>query len=327
MLLDIAILSYNRTFELTRCLDSLKRIDHKYVNDIRVIVYEDCSPNQSAIKKICTNYISDTPFSINFNPSLKNLGYDLNLLRALQSDSTFTLLLSDDDFIDPNYIEELLLFLNSFDGNLLISSFKKNNDTYRPGVHYKGVYSQHVLYDSILFSGLIFRNSVVNLDKDEIHFLSTSIYTQVYLVSKYWCPSSCYFSYPFIIAGEDGENYFGKSESSLSQSDLSDRSAYDSNLAYQERFQNVALSSISKFHNSIKRPFLHSYSFRLVSHFFRVKINNPKFFWKSFFTLPHRNLIYFFYVYPIILFIGILPSMFCHNIYKFCISKFRVSGG
>ena len=324
MLLDIAILSYNRTHELARALQSFETI----VNEcVRVVVYEDCSPNQAKIEKICSEFQDILSIPLVYCPGSTNVGYDRNLLRAFDTDSDFTLLLSDDDFVDPVFFESFIERLKNFTGDVLISSFSKRGEIYRSAGHYFGGYSQHVLYDSVLFSGLVFRNSVISLDQDELSLLGTSIYTQVYLVSKFWRADSGYFTSPFIVAGEDGENYFGKSESSQEQTILSDRSHHDSNLAYQERFQKISLLGINRYHPSLEKAFLHSYSLRLISHFFRVKLNNPSNFWDSFSKLSSRDLNFYKYVYPLVFLIGILPSFSARYIYQTAISKLRISGG
>lgn len=325
MLLDIAILSYNRTEELKRCLNSLVALKR---DSVRVVVYEDCSPDRIAIKKIVDKYCREFSVPLVFEGATQNLGYDRNLLRALETGSRYTLLLSDDDYVDPFLLDCLIGELEAFSGNVLLCPFVKNGTLYRNGRHFKGAYSKDVLYDSVLFSGVVLRNQAVTISDSQREFIENSIYSQVFLVGFAWCDQSRYFEHPVILVGEDGENYFGVSKASADKVELQDRSAYDSNLDYQQFFQKVSFFVLEKYYPEILASFLHSYSLRLVSHFMRVKLSDSGRFWSAIIKLPSRELRFNrYYVYPLLTVLAILPRFLCKRVYRAAISRFRVSGG
>lgn len=325
MNLEIAILSYNRTVELERALSSMETITR---TDVTVTVYEDCSPNQNLIEKICEKYKEKLSIALEFKPSVVNLGYDKNLMRALSSESDYVLLLSDDDFLLADYVEETLSYLNRRQPDIAISPFSKRDVQYRLGNHYNGKYTIDVLYDSILFSGLIFKTSIINLSKDETLFLSDSIYTQLYLVGKHWNNSCDYLNVSLIVAGEDGDNYFGLSDATKDKKELVDRSSLMSNLYYQVNMQRVAYSLIDKFHPTLGQKFLGSYSKRLVSHYIKVRLNaDLNDYIKSVFELFDIKIQFsrFYTIYIIIL--VFIPKVLLRPAYKFLLNTFRLSGG
>ena len=323
--LEIAILSYNRTKELERTLLSLKEINR---DDVKVCIYEDCSPNQKLIEDICNNYVSQLSIPLEFKPAHENLGYDKNLIRAISSQADYVLLLSDDDYIASGFFDEAVEFLQENQPDVTISPFTKRSNQYRKGGHYIEGYSVDVLYDSVLFSGLVFKTASVNLTNKEAIFLSRSIYSQVYLAGKHWNNGCKYFKKSLIIAGEDGENYFGLNEVSSDMTELIDRSSLMSNLYYQENLYRVAFRCISNFHPDLIDTFILNYSKRLVSHFLRVRLNTGIInYLKSVFEL-RRIKIKFKRIYIIpIFFIAIFPQKILLPIYKILIKKFRVSGG
>ena len=323
--LEIAVLSYNRTIELERTLTSLIGIDR---DDVRVCVYEDCSPNQKLIENICNKYVDKLSISLEFKPALLNLGYDKNLIRALSSSADYVLLLSDDDYIVPEFIDEAVKFLQESQPDIAISPFTKRCNQYRSGSHYLGKYTIDVLYDSVLFSGLTFKTDAINLTNDEISFLSKSIYSQVYLVGKYWNNVCGYFKSPLIIAGEDGENYFGFSDVSNDMKELVDRDSPMSNVYYQENLQRVSFYCLKNFHPTLIQRFRINYSRRLVSHFLRLRLNTGLIkYVKAVLELSRIKVKYSrIYIIPILLFV-IFPQVLLRPIYDFLIRKFRVSGG
>lgn len=323
--LDIAVLSYNRTVELERTLHSLLGIDEL---DVRVCVYEDCSPSQLNIGSICARYSKDLLIDLEYSPSPVNLGYDANLMRAVSTDSRYVLLLSDDDYIQADMVVDFVRCLRKFLPDVVITPFIKNGALYRPGMHNTGNYSIDVLYDSILFSGLAFKTSVVSLSDDEASFLASSIYTQVYLVGKHWSRNCLYFDRPMIVAGEDGENYFGKSEVTVEMSNLRDRTVLISNLYYQVHLQRVAFYLLQKNYSALVNSFVQNYSKRLVSHFVRVKLSSSfTTYFRSAYELKHIAIKYNYVYLIFIVAVGFVPKSILRRIYDYMICKFRISGG
>lgn len=321
--LEISILSYNRTVELERIFISLSSINR---DDIRVCVYEDCSPNQSLISQICKKYSNELNIDIQFKPSMINLGYDKNLLRVLSSDSEYVLLLSDDDFIEAAFLDEFIGVLKSKSPDILISPYFAN-DISRSGSHFNNIYTVDVLYDSILFSGLTFKVESVCITREEEEFLSQSIYAQVYLLCKHWNSSCGYFDKPLIIAGSDGENYFGKSIVSSKMNELRDRDALMSNVYYQSYFQRVVFESLKKFYPDLIKQFKTNYSKRLVSHFIRVRLQTTFLnYIIAIIELRKINIIYNQIYLIFILAIAFLPNFFLRPLYNKLIGTFRVSG-
>lgn len=262
-------------------------------------------------------------------PSSKNLGYDMNLWRALndESEAEYVMLLSDDDFIDPKHIDQFVDMLHASKPDVVISPYIAET-LYREGSHYSGYYSIDVLYDSILFSGLTFNVSKTSLREDEVTFLSNSIYIQVYLVCKHWSENSLYFKNPLVIAGSDGENYFGKSKVSNHMDTLKDRTHLMSNLYYQKYFQTVVYRCLGDFYPSLIENYITNYSKRLVSHFFRVRIGGSYlYFVRATFELSRINLtynkIYLLFIFSLLL----LPKSIVRFLHNLLISKYRVSGG
>jgi hypothetical protein len=323
--LNIAVLSYNRTDELKRLFESLIQVNR---NDISISIYEDCSPNQEKILEICNFYKDLIHPKIQFLPADKNLGYDANLIRALKGDSEFTLLLSDDDYLDGSLLDDFITFLKNQNPKVVICPFIKHGNLYRSGVHYSFRYSVDVLYDSILFSGLVFKNGHVNLAENEYSFLKNSIYSQVYIVANSWTDDSYYYDKNIIIAGEDGENYFGKSEASKEMHELSNRKEALSNLYYQSKLQKVAFYLIDNLYPELKNSFYTSYSKRLVSQFMRIKLSSGLAgYIQALVKLKSLNLSYNKSYLIIIFAILFFPNFLLAPIYKYSIKRFRISGG
>ena len=322
--LEIAILAYNRPDELLRALESLSQC-----NDARVVVsvYEDCSPSQDRICEVVEAFSDSMPVS--FFPAPSNLGYDRNLRRAvLSGESDYVLLLSDDDYIDPAFLPCFIDHLFANEPDVVLSTFKKRGQLYRRGDHYAGEYSHHVLYDSVLFSGICFRRDALALSEQEWQCLSTSIYSQVYLAARTWSTGSGYFDKPLIIAGEDGANFFGHNESASDQADLVDRSTPMANLSYQVRFQKVALLVLQGAHPAIEKSYIRSFSVRLVAHFIRVRsvvtLSQYLFAVKS---LRAFGLVFNTVAYVPIYLLALFPSRLTAFISEKLIPKLRRSGG
>tara|TARA_Y200000002_G_scaffold352993_1_gene332102 strand:- start:57 stop:1052 length:996 start_codon:yes stop_codon:yes gene_type:complete len=324
-LLNISILSYNRTKELIRLFDSLESINR---DDIIVSVYEDCSPNQEKISKICSFYKKKLNIKVDFLPAKKNIGYDKNLLRSLNCKSKFVLLLSDDDYLDASLMNDFASFLKNKNPDVVICPFVKRRNTYRSGSHYNNNYSVDVLYDSVLFSGLTFKTKKISIKENDYNFIKNSIYSQVFIVASLWTKKSYYYNNNIIIAGEDGENFFGKSEATKEMLDLLDRSEPFSNLYYQSKLQKVAFYSLKKFYPELLVSFLSNYSKRLVSQFIRIKLStNVIGYVKAILKLKSMKLRYNKKYFIIIFCVTFIPNFFLAHIYKFIIKKFRVSGG
>lgn len=240
MILTIGITSYNRIKELERCIRS---IDTKYTDDIEVLVSEDCSPLHLEIEQIVLRLNDELDFNIRFCSNIKNLGYDRNLGEIIKKAyGRFVLLMSDDDMFYPNQLNSFIDALReNQECGMLYSSFvyantKKLDRFYdsdkiiKPSFNNAGSH----IYDSILFSGLIFNKEYVkNISADR--FLNYNYY-QVYLflftMSHYFC---VYKKEPLVVCVNDGENAYGISESSGGNKLLANRKSVISNLEFNKK--------------------------------------------------------------------------------------------
>jgi hypothetical protein len=203
------------------------------------------------------------------------LGYDRNLLDAFNvTDSEYVFLLSDDDFIDGAYLYTLIEILEKRRFKVYFTPYKNNNITHRVNIHtFELKRFKDVIYNSILFSGIVFnRLSVLNLPKDE-EFLSKCIYTQVYLASLIIFNERAFGEGPINLLhlGGDGENFFGKNQSAINKDVLQDRSSIVSNFRYQKFLLSVVYE-VAKYSDwIILKTFMFEYNKRLISYLFRAR--------------------------------------------------------
>ena len=105
MLLSIVVLSYNRPDQIQRILENLKNSSSFNFN---LIIKDDCSPRWLEIQNVVEKYRSQLNFEIIFHKNKINLGYDKNLLDAFYiADSDYIFLLSDDDYVNGQYLGHL----------------------------------------------------------------------------------------------------------------------------------------------------------------------------------------------------------------------------
>ncbi len=240
MVLSIGITSYKRIKELERCILS---VDTKYVDDLEVIVSEDCSPLSKEIGMKVQSLSKIVGFKLLFIPNEHNLGYDGNLGAIIRkSHGEYVFFISDDDTIYEGFLDMLIPFLKNpgNDYGVLYSPFvytstKKKDRNYGKDMELtKGLKNckEHV-YDSILFSGLIFKKECVN-NLDASRFLNMN-YFQVYMFLKtIYHHGGYYFAQPSIWCVGDGENAYGLSESSGGNELLVNRKSVISNLEFNK---------------------------------------------------------------------------------------------
>lgn len=271
LLLSIGITSYNRIQELKRCINSIKT---KYADEIEVIVSEDCSPMSEQISKMVTALKQSCHCLLRYMPNERNLGYDGNLGAIIRkSQGKYVLLMSDDDTLYDGFLDILIPFLKNeendygvFYSPFVYSSDKKMDRNYgKDMILDKGENScsKH-LYDSILFSGLVFKKSYVE-KYDAGRFLNMN-YFQVYLFLKMiFHHGGYYFSQPSVWCVGDGENAYGLSESSGGNNVLANRQNVLSILEFNKTlFEVIRLfdkeEGTNIFASFEKQYSLHSYS-------------------------------------------------------------------
>lgn len=276
--LTLGIVSYNRPYELKRTLLSLFPLP---IN-IELVICDDRSPKLSDIL-ISVKDVFDSNSQVRFISNEINLGYDRNLFKVIEeANSDIVLLLGDDDYLEPGALENVLNFLNEVnDFHCGFLRFRDNNSYQYTRYFESTIYFDRdrmnrdgsFLYNSILFSGLIFRKSSVLKHKSVFSKYFKSIYIQVALFgllnSEY---GSFYISGPGIIIGGDGENGFGFNEASSGiDSDLKDRSSILSNLSYHKRLFEVLRNLEKDIEIRIFAQFLIEYKIRSVKALFEAR--------------------------------------------------------
>lgn len=269
-LLTIGITSYNRIYELKRCLNSIKT---KYYQDIEILVSEDCSPLSNEINAMVNEFKSQSNLNIVFNSNIKNVGYDKNLGNIIKlSNGKYIFFLSDDDIILDGFLDILIPFLyNNCDYGLIYSPYIYINTGKRDRLHNTShvinsgeKYIKKHIYDSILFSGLIFKRDYVSI-YDSSRFLNYN-YFQVYLFLKtIYKYGGYYIDIPSVGCVNDGENAYGISESSGGNEILANRKSALSILEFNKSLIKVIKifdkeENTNVFSSFEKQYSLHSYS-------------------------------------------------------------------
>lgn len=234
---SICITSYNRVNELARLLKSID--SSKYLDDIEVIVSEDKSPKKEEIQEVVERYKAQSHYRVIFNSNENNLGYDRNLgkLKELAS-GKFIIYMSDDDAFTPGKLDDYLDFLVKNDCSVCFQPFMGETGIRRKynGHQYwqpsESTVANHI-YDSILFSGLTFkRECIAELDAEP--FLN-SYYFQVYMfMTVAYKHGLHYYDSTLVDCIMDGENAYGKSDSSVKNQDLANRKSIYSNLEFNK---------------------------------------------------------------------------------------------
>lgn len=290
-ILTVGIISYNRPLQLLRTLKSLLPLPL----DVEVIICDDKSPKISEIKN-SINEILYSNKNVHFIQNEINIGYDKNVFNVIErSNSDYVLLLGDDDYLETNALENLQRFLintNNFKCGFLrfksVSDNKYNRFNLTDKYYDKSIVKSNgsFIYNSILFSGLIFNKTSIINHKEILVKYFNSIYIQVaiflLLHSKY---GSYGISGPGIIIGGDGESGFGFNDASSNiDADLKDRTSIISNLAYHKRLFDVVKKVKVDIDQEIMDPFIFEYKIRCIKAIFIARKYGRKYlknYWKS----------------------------------------------
>lgn len=272
-LLSVVVLSYNRPEQIRRILE---KISCTTCTDFNLIVKDDCSPRQSEIKDVVQEFKNIALCEILFHSNDENMGYDKNLYDAFFiTNSEYVFLLSDDDFIEGDKIEGLIKILRSDNRSVYFTPYYSNGALNRFGSNLFDLNRiSSVIYNSILFSGLVFkRNRVLKLDLDT-NFLANCIYTQVYLstVIIYQDKDFGFGPNGLLYLGGDGENYFGKNKAATNKEILRDRESITANLKYQTFLIKVVEKIAIDTERGVYINFIKEYNKRLVSYGLRAII-------------------------------------------------------
>lgn len=237
-LFSICITSYNRVNELYRCLNSIDAIHSK---DIEIVISEDCSPMKDEIRQVVRKFISETDYKVRYNSNIENIGYDQNLGKLISlASGNYILFISDDDMFLKGGIDKLIKATKKHDFFVAFTPYfhqktgimgREYSKTFVIERGFRGV-KKH-LFDSILFSGLIFKRDKV-IDYQPKRFKNL-IYSQVYLFCTMLLKGDgLYINIPLINCIEDGENAFGLNESGESNKVMANRESPLSNLEYHK---------------------------------------------------------------------------------------------
>ena len=279
MKIDIVVLSYNRPSSLERLLKSLLPLKDKRIS---VHINDDNSPQKDELIAVFNKYKNKFSIEVKFNSRTENVGYDLNLMSSFTiGRGSHTFLMSNDDYFDDNVCQLFEQILNSnFDVGMV--SYKYNDQSYRVNpIDVSEFKPSDLIYDSILFSGLIFNKSCLNDYENDKNFLADCIYSQVFIVSKivYGNGVLKYFTNQPLLLGNDGENFFGKNSSAKNnQSDLIDRDSALSNFNYQKRLLRVVEYIDDNLNQGVYVSFLSEYKKRLIGYVLKLRTEDRKIF-------------------------------------------------
>jgi glycosyltransferase involved in cell wall biosynthesis len=327
MLFSIVVLSYNRPDQIERILVNLKKTSSSNFN---LIIKDDCSPRQLEIQNVVEKYRSQLDFEIIFHKNDINLGYDQNLLDAFYiADSDYVFLLSDDDYVMGEFLGALSDLLSAREYKLYYVPYLNNGVLCRKKInHYEISRFHEVIYNSILFSGLIFhRVSVLQLPLDR-SFLSNCIYTQVYLASLLAFNEGKFGEAPsnLLYLGGDGENFFGKNESAVNKEVLQDRSAIVANLRYQVFLLKVVEKIAQNTDPCILKRFLHHYNIRLIGYMARARSGGLESYLSLIKEISISNIDLKWYSKLSLVFFILIPRKLSSYVYTVSVRRFRKSG-
>lgn len=322
-ILTIGITSYKRINELERCI---KSVHTKYTNDIEIIVSEDCSPLSKEIGEKVDSLSSEIGYKLLFMPNEHNLGYDGNLGSIIRkSKGKYVFLISDDDTLFEGFLDILIPFLKGRASDLGVfyapfvyeSNKRKDRNYGKDMVIEKGADNckKHI-YDSILFSGLVFKKEYVE-GYDAGRFLNMN-YFQVYLFLKtIYHYGGYYFAHPSVWCVGDGENAYGLSDSSGGNELLAHRESVLSNLEFNKTLFKVIRIFDKEEGTHVFDSFEKQYSFHSYSGLSIARRGGLAFFheyWKMLNSLEIRlSPIVFIYYYSL----GILGSRVTDSLTSF----------
>lgn len=127
-LISICIPTYNRPYQLKRMLES---IDTNKVDDIDIVISENCSPKQKETREVVDEYQKSHPYEVHYFENERNLGYDKNI-RAVVARATgrFCVFFSDDDMAMPGALDEYIEFVRKHrDVGYILRSYRNYSNS------------------------------------------------------------------------------------------------------------------------------------------------------------------------------------------------------
>lgn len=107
MTLDILIPTYNRVDDLMYNLNLIQSEleQHQLFAEIRVIISDNCSPDNTEKAMQAFAAIKHSAFQVDYYRTAKNIGLEKNAVHVLaKATSDFILFLGDDDYLDKGYL-------------------------------------------------------------------------------------------------------------------------------------------------------------------------------------------------------------------------------
>ncbi|HAS8171331.1 TPA: glycosyltransferase [Vibrio vulnificus] len=329
MLVSIVILSYNRPKQIERILDGFWGINS---NDFNIIIKDDVSPEISSIRNIYNKYKAKLGVELLLHENTENMGYDRNLITSFDiTESNYVYLLSDDDYIVGGDFFQIIDEIKHTKKTFYISPYREGISVRRnfSAENYGRDYPiEHLIYNSILFSGLVFdRSKVLSLDLDR-NFLAHCIYTQVYLSVALYLEFNDFgtFNISCLVLGGDGENFFGKNQSAVNSEVLKDRESIVANLKYQVFLRKVIFNLSSRYGEEVYSVFNKEYAKRLVGYSLKCRAIDLSTY-KSFIdVLASSGINKGFFVNVTLFLVKIVPKRVCRAILEVGVNRYRKSG-
>ncbi len=323
--LTIGITSYKRINELARCITSIQT---KYKDDLEILVSEDKSPLSKEIEQKVNELAEKSDYHLRFTTNEKNLGYDMNLGAIIQkSKGKYIFYMSDDDAVADGFLDILIPFLkNDADYGVLYAPFVYPASGRKDRMHSNTDYpipageesASKYIYDSILFSGLIFRKDYIS-GFDASRFKNHN-YFQVYLFLQMLLKhGGYYFATPAVQCFGDGENAYGISESSGGDAALANRKSVKSNLAFNKTLIKVIRMFDEDEGTHVIDSFARQYSLHAISGMSIARREGRKYFKEYWETLNSLDI----HLYPITKCYYILLSVFGEKATTKMLSGFR----
>lgn len=126
-LISICIPTYNRPIQLKRMLES---IDTTKIEDVNIVISENCSPKQSETRAVVEQYKSTHPYELLYFENERNLGYDKNIRAAVaRATGRFCVFFSDDDMAMPGALDDYVEFVrNHQDCGYILRSYRNYDE-------------------------------------------------------------------------------------------------------------------------------------------------------------------------------------------------------
>ncbi len=327
MLLSIVVLSYNRPKQIERILENFLGVNSA---DFNIVIKDDLSPLRVEIAEVVERYAQTLNIDVIFHTNEKNMGYDMNLINSFEVvESEYVFLLSDDDYIDGSKLISLLTILKERKFSFYFTPYTENRVIKRlTSPDYDINRFSEIVYNSILFSGLIFRRSAVATLDLNLDFLSNCIYSQVFIASLLVYKEQAFGVMPDSILhlGGDGENYFGKNSSAKNSELLSERGQIASDLNYQIFLLRVVDEIAKNTSPLVKHSFMREYRRRLIGYGFKARSHGLLSYARFVKTYCSNGMRVRLLTLALFLMITIVPAVLSKQIYGAGVRLLRKSG-